>query len=149
MKAVEGERIEGLGFQTKWLGDLLEFEGPLISLVEDLSQEGRHYLYKWVDVNDHQHRWAVIPLAAGVLDRFLFGQVTLREIVFAPAETYLVDMDATLQVRQVLRLKPESLPEDYLPEEDSYFKEASYSSYAAALRDARARAGPPPDERTS
>lgn len=146
MIRVEGERIEALGFETQWLGNLLEFEGPLITLQEDLAEKGAQYLYKWVDADLHGNRWAVIPLAPGILDRFLFGEITLRELSFAPAEVYLIDLDESLQAVQVLRLRPGALPNDYLPEEDSYFGENAYSAFAVELRDERARAGPPTDD---
>ena len=146
MIRVEGERIEALGFETQWLGNLLEFEGPLISLHEDLSQKGVHYLYKWADADNYCNRWAVIPLAPGALDRFLLGDISLRELTFAPAEVFLVDLDDSLQAVQVLRLRPGALPNDYLPEEDSFFGENSYSAFAVDLRDERARAGPPTDD---
>jgi len=61
MELIQSVEISKLGFIPQKLGDLLEHEGPLLSLYIDRDNPENYFLYKWVDNDKKCNRWAILP----------------------------------------------------------------------------------------
>lgn len=134
---VSGAPVEKLPFDHLHLiADLIYFEGPLLSYFTD--NQGQHYLYYWCDVDEVYNRWLIFRATTRMLNQFLTRQVTLRELILAadPNLMFIVDRDIHLHPKAVVKIHPSTLPEQYLPETDSYY-DASLSLFHAeqAARD--------------
>lgn len=120
MKNVSATKSEKL-FDHVFFADLLNFDGPLISLFK--GKGGYFYLYCWCEVDASHHRWMIVPIDLEVLRRHIKGLISLREIVEGPpnGELYLVDMDTHGDYDCVYIVDPKQLPPSYVPEADSFF----------------------------
>ncbi len=143
MKEIEGEWLNGPELRTVWVGDLVEFEGPILVLLADVGQTGKYYLSKWVDIVDGYNRWAVVPFGGELMDEFFAGRCSLRDVYCSPHDVYLYDYHRELSPARVLKIRQDQLPADYLPETDSHYSESAYTQFAADFRLGRQRAGPP------
>jgi len=131
MEQVQGVEISNLGFVPQKLGDLLEHEGPLLSLFVDQENPENHYVYKWVDQDNVCNRWMILPCSTKELNTFFNKSSTLRALVSGKPYCFLMDVDGQLLPHKFQVVAIEKLPEDYLPTEKSYYQEEVYSLFAA------------------
>jgi hypothetical protein len=134
MKAIEGTSISNLGFEPQKLGDLLYFEGPLLSLFRDASDLNQYYLYKWADGDDDCNRWIVLPVRKIDLITFFEKEITLRRLFERSERLYLLDLDDGLDQKGLLETTPDRLPDSYLPREGSFFSEEKYNPFASTMK---------------
>jgi hypothetical protein len=142
MKEIEGELLQWPDLKTVWVGDLLEYEGPILALLADAEQNGKYYLSKWVDIVDGLNRWIVLPFEESAMEDFFCGRSSLKDIIHAQPQVYLYDYHLELTPERVYRIKQEQVPADYLPEFESYYSQSAYSQFAADFWLGRQRAGP-------
>ena len=116
---IEGQKIDARTLSKhQWNADLIEFEGPLLSLYK--SDSGDDLLYAWLDCNATRNRWCIIPVGRKSLRDYLEQQITLRDI-YAESEWVVVFHTGISAKRSAfLRTSWDKLPEAYLPESDSY-----------------------------
>lgn len=133
MKDLNGISIKNLNILHRRKGDLLYYEGPLLSLYE--GDDERQYLLKWVDANDTYNRWLSIPVTNQQLLNFLTKEISLKELILnaKPNLAYLLDIDNQLKVRNLTTLLVSKIHKDYLPPVDSYYDEEQYQEYAQKL----------------
>ena len=105
----------------KKIEDLIFFEGPLLS--HFVSEKGDDYLFYWVDRDEKDNRWLVLRVSMANLQKYIGKELSLRELIENPNDGFLysVDIDNDLQYHSVKLVQPSTLPEEYLPEEDSYY----------------------------
>ena len=105
----------------KKIEDLIFFEGPLLS--HYVSEKGDDYLFYWVDRDEKDNRWLVLRVSMANLQKYIGKELSLRELIENPNDGFLysVDIDNDLQYHSVKLVQPSTLPEEYLPEEDSYY----------------------------
>ena len=135
MEKLEGFKIETLGFVAKRMGDLLYHEGPLLSHFINENNPYEHYFYKWSDCDDTCNRWLVFRVATNNLKAFFKGKLNLLELIKQNPLVYFMDLDNDIETKQVVVCPKGAIPEDYLPSENSFFKEKKYEKYALILRD--------------
>lgn len=121
MKRIEGYNIEYDFSQFKKVADLIYFEGPLLS--HYVSSKGDDYLFYWVDRDDSDNRWLVLRVSMANLQKYIGNVITLRELIENPNDGYLysVDVNNDITYHDVKLVQPSALPEDYLPEIESYY----------------------------
>lgn len=134
MKDIQGTRIDKLGFYPQKLGDLIYFEGPLLSLFIDKNKPDTYYLYKWADNDETSNRWIITPIDSSVLRSFFKKEVSLKEIILNNPICYCIDLDGDLTERVIYVCSSTDLPEGYLPSEDSFYKEESYTEFAQTFK---------------
>jgi hypothetical protein len=101
------------------IGDLSWFEGPLLTLYEDM-QNGFLYLLDWVDRDSEVNRWLIYRAYPADLIAFIEGSRSLSEIFDSRRdETILVADVASVSDWSVYEI--ENLPESYRPVEGNYF----------------------------
>ena len=121
MKSIEGYNIEYDFSQFKKVADLIYFEGPLLS--HYISSKGDDYLFYWVDRDDSDNRWLVLRVSLANLQKYIGKKITLRELIDNPNDGYLysVDVNNDICYHHIRLIQPSALPEEYLPEHDSYY----------------------------
>ena len=137
LKKIEGLHTDKFPFENlRLIADLLYFDGPLLSYFKD--SHSQHYLYYWCDSDGLYNRWLIFRTAPQTVSHFLTQQLTLYELILTadPNHTYVIDMDDQLQSINIVKTQPSYLPEDYLPETDTYY-DASLSVFhdVQAVRD--------------
>lgn len=116
---IEGQKIDARTLSKhQWNADLIEFEGPLLSLYK--SELGNDLLYAWLDCSSIRNRWCIIPVERKSLRDYLEQQKTLREIFVESEWLVIFHTGASAKRSSFLLTSWENLPEEYLPEADSY-----------------------------
>ena len=121
MRRIEGYNIDYDFSGFRKMADLIYFEGPLLS--HYVSGKGDDYLFYWVDKDDSDNRWLVMRVSLANLQKYIGKDITLRELIETPNDGYLytVDVDNDVRYHNVKLVQPAALPDDYLPETDSYY----------------------------
>ena len=101
MRKIEGYNIEYDFSGFKKIADLIFFDGPLLS----------HYVR------------LVLRVSLANLQKYIGKGITLRELIENPNDGYLysVDVNNDVNYHDVKLVQPAALPEEYLPEADSYY----------------------------
>ena len=122
MKTIKGFDIQFDFSNFKKIADLIYFEGPLLS--HYVSDKGDDYLFYWVDSDDTDNRWLVVRVSLASLQRYVGRETTLRSLIDSPNDgfLYVVDVDNDLHYHNIRLVQPLNLPDDYLPEADSYYE---------------------------
>ena len=122
MKKIEGYSLDFDFNKFKRIADLICFDGPFLS--HYVSDKGDDYLFYWVDCDEHDNRWLVIRVSLSSLQKYIGKELTLRELVENPNDGFLycVEVNNDLIFHNAILVQPASLPEDYLPAEDSYYE---------------------------
>jgi hypothetical protein len=134
MRKINGIEIPKPGFSSQKIGDLIYHEGPLLSLFIDRNNPDIYYLYKWADCNEETNRWLVLQLNAIGLRSFFFKEISLRTLILNNPLTYVLDIDDNLIETQILVCATNTLPEEYLPKENSFFNEERYTEFASTFK---------------
>ena len=121
MRKIEGYDIQYDFSGFKKMADLITFDGPLLS--HYVSPKGDDYLFYWVDSDDIDNRWLVLRVSLANLQKYIGRNLTLRELIENPNDGYLyvVDVNNDIHYHDVKLVQPSALPEEYLPEADSYY----------------------------
>lgn len=134
METLKAISIHKLGLDLEYSGDLLYYEGPLLSHYIDKQDINDHYLYKWVDSDNRYHRWMVFKVDSGNIFAFLNGKISILELIEYNSLCYFLDIDAHQEVQHIRVSSVGDIPKDYLPTEDSFFEEEQYETYALELK---------------
>lgn len=134
MKDIKGLNIKDLGFNPIKLGDFLYYEGPLLSHFIDKNKPEDNYLYSWVDFNEAAHRWLISKSTEKDLLSFFNGEISMLALVKSNIFVTLLDLDNELNKVNIQIVPTSELPDNYLPIEDSFFKEEFYHIYALELK---------------
>lgn len=121
MKQLEGFDIQFDFNQFRKIADLIYFDGPFLS--HYISGKGDDYLFYWVDKDENDNRWLVLRISLANLQKYINKELSLRELIETPNDGYLysVDIDNNINYHNIKLIQPSALPEEYLPEADSYY----------------------------
>ena len=121
MRTIEGYPITYDFSSFRKIADLVYLDGPFLS--HYVSNKGEDYLFYWVDRDEHDNRWLVLRVSLANLQKYIGRELSLRELIETPNDGYLyaVDVDNDVCYHNVKLVQPSALPEDYLPETDSYY----------------------------
>lgn len=107
------------------IGDLINLEGPLLSLFFDIRTYDL-YIFDWVDQLDNEiNRWLVYKIPVKLLNSFLRKEVSYKYIfnisLEATHNAYIADI-ANFKENQYQLKKMDNIPKDYYPDEEIYFE---------------------------
>lgn len=129
---IVGEKIDARKLPKHfWNADLIEFEGPLLSLYK--GESGDDLLYAWLDCTNIRNRWCIIPVARKGLRDYLEQEKTLRELFLESEWLVIFHTGASAKRSAFSRTVCANLPESYLPDEDSYLSPQIATEAAARL----------------
>lgn len=106
------------------IGDLSYFEGPLISLFEELNS-GHLYLFDWVDRDENTNRWLIYRASPNYLLQFIQSRISHLELFQRRPEKkiYFADIDSRNKLFSSYNsYSIEKLPESYIPNSDNFFE---------------------------
>lgn len=114
-------KINEFPLKLKFIKDLIYYDGSLLTLFENDIYE--KYLYYWCDVDENCNRWMVIKINDKLLNKYLINKITLKDLIIKPIDKilYIVDIDNLVKYKNVYLIKPHDLPNEYIPDSDSYF----------------------------
>jgi len=121
MKKIKGFSIPFDIKGLKWKVDLIEYNGPLLSLY--YNKKGDYYLFYWTDSDDECNKWMILRVDLNTLRKYIDGEITLRQVILEPADNFVwfIDLDSNMNVKNTLCVSMEDIPQGYLPSTDSYF----------------------------
>ena len=121
MKQLEGFDIQFDFGKFKKIADLVYFDGPFLS--HYVSEKGDDYLFYWVDHDNKYNRWLVLRVSLSSLQKYMAKEKSLRELIVSPNDGFLyaVDVDDNLNYHNIKLVQPSDLPDEYLPDVDSYY----------------------------
>jgi hypothetical protein len=135
MEKLNAFSIADLGIKLQLQGDLLYHEGPLLSHFVNEDNPNEHYFYKWVDSDNACNRWLVFRISAEKLRLFFDQKINLLQLIRQNPFVYFIDLDNDLHQKNISICQTLNIPDDYLPSENSFFKEAQYENYALQLKE--------------
>ncbi|MCB0538774.1 MAG: hypothetical protein KDE33_14760 [Bacteroidetes bacterium] len=106
------------------IGDLSYFEGPLLSLFEELNS-GHLYLLDWVDRDEKSNRWLIYRASPNSLLQFINCKISHLELFQnrPEKEVYFADIDSRNKLFSSYNsYAVESLPESYYPNNENFFE---------------------------
>lgn len=129
MKVDIGHKIQGFPFEgLKKISDLIFFEGPILSHYKSGKD---NLLFYWVDYGEAHNRWLVFKIEEEQLANFLRKRINLKSIVANQINSFvfITDINSDLSFENNYLVKSFVGIEEYMPEEDSFFKLSIPSIY--------------------
>jgi hypothetical protein len=126
LREISGARdMQGLPVPLTFVRTLEEFDGP--RLAEFKSEQGDTYLYHWCDRQEDVSRWMVFRTPAQELAKYLVGVTNLRHLITRCRDgiVYLLDLGNDDTTRRTFFVTVESVPQEYLPTERSFYDPAA------------------------
>ena len=104
------------------VSDLIYFDGPLLSLY--VSRKGENYLFYWVDVDDEYNKWMFIRVDVHTLKEYLDKKISLYQLIVNSNDGLVrfVDINNNIDYHNIKAVPIGDIPDDYLPEQDSYYE---------------------------
>jgi hypothetical protein len=146
MKKLEGTEKENPVPALNKLGDLIWFEGPVLSHFADRGH--RDYLMLWVDSSKTLNRWLCFETDELDIYRYLNGRESLHELICNNDQGVVryYDIDKNANYKKETITYTDKIPKSYLPEKDEKFNIDFATQYAKDLKE-RLRFDNEPDER--
>ncbi|MFJ5509209.1 hypothetical protein [Pectobacterium jejuense] len=119
-----------------WYADLIDFDGPLLSLFK--GERNTDALYMWVDNDTRRNRWCIIPVNRITLNDYLQKKTSLKEVVLSAKKVIFFNMSEGvngLTKRSCIEVARDDFPADYFPDEDAYLSDMIATPEAVRLRD--------------
>lgn len=124
--------IKNLPFEIIKGGDLLYFEGPILS--HFVGNDGGDYLMYWVDSDSKHNRWLLFSYNLIDIYDYLNNNISLKELINRDRDlVYLIDFDNEIKMKKVFVGTNKQIPIEYLPEKDSYLDDNIKTEYLLKL----------------
>lgn len=122
LRNIKGFKIDTLPFELEKVGDLMYFDGSLMSVYKDLNNNP--FILDWVDSNDKFNRWLVYQINLTSLNSYIIGESTHYNLLNNPinAIIFVVDKDKNNLIVNCQICSPNNLPYDYFPESELKFE---------------------------
>ncbi|SDL22429.1 hypothetical protein SAMN05661010_01120 [Modicisalibacter muralis] len=131
---VPGEVVKGNSLGSfYWNADLINFEGPLLSLFK--NDEDEDFLFVWLDCNNTKNRWCMVAVDRDQLKGYLGSVLPLRNIMADSSELIVFSVSRAGRRSAFIRTDFSHLPEEYRPEKDSFLTDDIATNAAVALRE--------------
>jgi hypothetical protein len=134
MEKFKSINVPELGVNLEKMGDFLYHEGPLLSLYRDRTNPDNYYFYKWADADNYANRWLVFAVKKENLRRFLFKELSLKQLININTFVFFIDINDDLKPTQYLIAALDDFPVSYLPTDNSFYKEGKYTELAESIK---------------
>lgn len=129
---LEGKAIAGNDWpEFTWNADLVDFEGPLVSLYKTSSDADA--LFIWVDAHRKSSRWCVLEVDREPLADYLTQKRTLANLFELKASVLVFNAGSTGRRSNIQEVKIVDLPELYRPKQGSFLVDEIATDEARAL----------------
>ena len=112
------------------IGDLVNFEGPLLSLFEDVKN-GHLYIFDWVDRFDKTNRWLIYQVYPKKLLDFIQKKISYLDLFKSPVNNvyYFTDIGSSISSGNYNINLLDGIPEKYIPNENDFFDKSGSPNY--------------------
>lgn len=102
--------------------DLINVDGPILSHFK--TEDDIDVLYLWVDNNESLNRWLIFETTSDSLVKYFYKDINLRDLILNNKQEYILlcDLNGDLEYKHNNLVKKRSIPEVYIPTENSYFE---------------------------
>lgn len=114
-----GRILKTATVKYQWVEDLLFFDGPVLSYVRANSQQD--YFYLWVDNDWQWNRWMAIPVTREMIRGYKLRTMSLLDLINQNKDVTFVDIADGMEIKRAFSLSTNDIPEDMLPESNSFF----------------------------
>lgn len=123
MKKLFGFGIsENLFGELIWVGDLVNFDGPLLSVFS--NPESNPIIYNWAETSDESVRWIIFQTSREILHNYLEGKIDHFALLSCPVNGLYLIRDSQISGNDNFVLVPqENLPMAYFPEREIYHED--------------------------
>ncbi|MFC2970936.1 hypothetical protein ACFOJE_01735 [Azotobacter bryophylli] len=128
---IDGKKMAAGEFKHTWNADLVYFDGPLVSLYK--AEDGSDLLYVWLDCTGKSNRWCMFPVTRANLWNYLEKEKSLREVFEASKWVVVFQTGSSLKRSGLIKTTWSDLPENYLPDNDSYLDDDVATKAAGKL----------------
>jgi hypothetical protein len=134
--ALEGTgvvEVKKLSFDLIKRGDLIFFEGPVLS--HFIDEHGDDYFMRWCEMDESANRWLLLQISKEQLIKHLSGKTSFLSLIkrTESGAVYFLDIDNNIDYKHIKHVEVGRIPEQYLPEKDSYFEMKYGTEYALQL----------------
>ncbi len=134
MITLDGDKLGVNTLNIYYLGDLIYYEGPLLSIYKDRNNPKGYYLYKWCDNDNEYHRWAILKVSFYELMNFFNEKISLKSLMFKDQFIYFVDVTNSIEEKNMIIVSKENIPEDYTPSKNSFYNTNAFTTFAESFR---------------
>jgi hypothetical protein len=122
LNKINGFDIKELPFSLERVGDLMFYEGPLMSILKD--NLGNAYLQDWVDSDEKNNRWLIYQISLSQLNDYITNKTSHFSLVNNPTNdiVFVVDKNSKGIIEKCLVCSPNRLPYEYLPDTNIEFE---------------------------
>lgn len=103
------------------IGDLINFEGPLLSLFKD-NKTDKIYLFDWIDDDELFNRWLIYNVDLDVMSRFIKKEISYNQMFDSVTVFYVTDIERG-KIPPFDINKLEKIPPEYFPSDFTFFDE--------------------------
>jgi len=109
------------------VGDLVHFQGPLVSLFKDANNTP--YIYNWANSDKQYNRWFIFQTSIKNLEAYIKGEMSHYDVIMSCKNNsvYIVDLDNNIDYHNVTIINKQDIPKDYLPSKDFYHEDEDCS----------------------
>lgn len=107
------------------LGDLVFFEGPLLTLFKSISTNSC-FLFDWVDRGVNSNRWLIYKVSPTALLKFINEQISHLELFESNPDKkfYVIDIESGHLLKDYSLIEIYNVPFEYVPNNDFYFAQS-------------------------
>ncbi len=131
MELLKGEKISDFKLQHKLIRiiDIINFEGPLLSLYENPAN-GYLFLYDWIDRDKELNRWLIYHCKPINIWEFINQKISHFDLFNSlTGVCYIIDINNSLRIENAVRMNRDALPDIYFPEKEVYFESSDCIQY--------------------
>lgn len=103
------------------IGDLLFFEGSLMTLFKDTKSNSHLFLFDWADSDATYNRWLIYNIKPIDILNYLNLELTHLDLIKKSDTLYFVDIDKNLNFHNYQKIDFPNIPNSYLPDENCLF----------------------------
>jgi len=134
MEKIKGINIKKLAIKLEKMGDLINYEGPILS--HFVSEHNEDFLFYWVENDEKYNRWLVYKTNSDLLNQFFNQQINHQDLIRTAVDgfVYIIDINDNLDYENIIIAPIEKIPATYLPSTASYYDSDNYEEYATQLK---------------
>lgn len=135
---IHGEPVEELNYSINWIGDLMYYEWPLVSVVKVKGFE-YPFIKAWVDATNTKERHLLFGITTKMLEGYLIKQEPYSELFRNAIDDHYIAIDTDLKSGQDISVTAcclSDLNKKYLPKSAvllDYYDEEEVSRIASAF----------------
>ena len=120
---IRGLSIPNFPLELTKIGDLVYFEGSLMSVYSDNYKNS--FIFDWVESNHEVNRWLVYEVEKSSLSNYIFNSIPHYNLINSPVNDliFMVDIGPKNDVINCKITSPKNIPYKYLPKTDVVFDE--------------------------